>query len=387
MKKLFFSLVLILFTVAGFSQPDSSRLRISLLTCTPGSELYSVFGHNALRIVDSAASTDVVYNFGTFNFDDPNFYSKFVLGKLMYFLSQEYYPDFVFSYKYYGRGITEQVLDLNGIEKKQIQLELFNNISEENRYYKYDFLYDNCSTRLRDIIFQQRDNVSVEFPVLNSKRLTFRDHLHGYLDRAEMQWTKLGIDLLLGIGADKVMSDAESMFLPDHLATGVGLATRSGKQLVKEDHASLQDEQPSPTALAWWLTPLFFFSLFALMVVSPVFLKGKDLRKYQLVMDRIMFISTGLLGCLLMFMWFGTDHQSFSNNVSIAWAMPFNLVVGFILPSSRSWVKYYLKFYGLFVLLILVLAMFSICYINVVLFPMILAISLRSWLIGRSNTI
>lgn len=384
MKKFFFALTLILLSLAGVSQQDSSRLRISLLTCTPGSELYSVFGHSALRVVDSAAGTDIVYNFGTFNFDDPNFYSKFVLGKLMYFLSQEYYPDFLFSYKFFNRGIKEQVLDLDGNEKKQIQQELFLNISEENRYYKYDFLYDNCTTRLRDIIFKNRNNILVDVPDINRQGKTFRDHLHGYLDRAEMQWTKLGIDLLLGVGADKVMSASESMFLPDHLASGVALANSSGSQLVKQDLMPLKDAQPSPSRLDFWFTPMFFFSLFALLVVFPAFSKEKCFRKYQMIMDRLLFIATGLLGCLLLFMWFGTDHQSFRNNLSIVWAMPINLLVGFILPSNKGWFKNYLKVFSLLLFILLIFNIFSICYINIALYPIIAALSFRSWVIGRS---
>lgn len=385
MKKIFFALTIMLLSIVGMSQQDSSRLRISLLTCTPGSELYSVFGHSALRVVDSAAGTDVVYNFGTFNFDDPNFYSKFVLGKLMYFLSQEYYSDFVYSYKYFGRGIIEQVLDLQGKEKKEIQEQLFENVREENRYYKYDFLYDNCTSRLRDIIFKQRGILPVDMPLLNKENRTFRDHLHGYLDRAKMQWTKLGIDLLLGIDADRVMSASESMFLPDHLASGVGLATTAGKKIIQEEYIALKDTQPKPSELVVWCTPMFLFSLFGLMVVFPVFFKGKGLRKYQLVMDRILFFSTGLLGCLLVFMWFGTDHQSFRNNVGIAWALPINVLIGFLLPSGNKLVKNYLTIISLLLLLVLMLSMLSIYYINIALYPIIAALSFRSWLIARDK--
>lgn len=385
MKKILSALAFLLFFIAASSQEDSSKLRISLLTCTPGSELYSVFGHNALRVVDSAAGTDVVYNFGTFNFDDPNFYSKFVLGKLMYFLSQEYYPDFVFSYKYFSRGITEQVLDLKEEEKKEIQRELFENISEENRYYKYDFLFDNCTTRLRDIIFKSRADNTVQPPQLNIGRKTFRDHLHGYLNRAEMQWTTLGIDLLLGIGADQIMTDRESMFLPDHLATGVRLSIRGNKTIMKEEIVPLPDAQPSPEKLLFWQTPVFFFSLFALLCVFPVFFSGLTLTGFQLVMDRTLFISSGLLGSLLLFMWFGTDHQSFSNNLNILWAMPTHLVIGFLLPSTNPLLKKYFKVYSLSILLMLVVASFLPGYINFSLYPLIAAISFRCWILGSNR--
>ena len=385
MKKILSVSVFVLFFVAASSQDDSSRLRISLLTCTPGSELYSVFGHSALRLVDSAAGTDVVYNFGTFNFDDPDFYTKFVLGKLLYSLSQEYYQDFVFSYKYYGRGIIEQVLDLTAKEKKEVQSELFENVREENRYYKYDFLFDNCTSRLRDIIFKQRSSTPVVMPNVNVGKKTFRDYLHGYLDRAEMQWTKLGIDLLIGMGADRVMSDSESMFLPDHLARGVRLAVLNGKKFMQEELVPLADAQPLPQKLTFWKTPFFFFSALALLAIFPAFFSSPNLKGYQIIMDRILFISSGVLGCVLLFMWFGTDHQSFRNNLNLVWAMPFNVIIGFLLPASNRWVKIYFKAFSLLILLMLGLLFFSSAYINSSLYPMIVAISLRSWLLGSSK--
>ncbi|MGB4844981.1 MAG: DUF4105 domain-containing protein, partial [Ferruginibacter sp.] len=129
------------------SAQDSSRLRISLLTCTPGEELYSTFGHSAYRVIDSTSLTDIVYNYGTFNFDDDGFYLKFVQGKLLYYVSAEYFTDFKYLYQSTNRGITEQVLNLSAAEKISMQRFLNNNLKEENKYYKYDFFFDNCTTR------------------------------------------------------------------------------------------------------------------------------------------------------------------------------------------------------------------------------------------------
>ena len=139
------------------SAQDSSRLRISLLTCTPGEELYSTFGHSAFRVVDSTSLTDIVYNYGTFNFDDDGFYLKFVQGKLLYYVSTEYFKDFKDLYQSTNRGITEQVLNLTASEKITVQQFLNNNLKEENKFYKYDFFFDNCTTRLRDILKKQHD--------------------------------------------------------------------------------------------------------------------------------------------------------------------------------------------------------------------------------------
>ena len=384
--KAFFIFWLVLLT-AGTSHAatDSSRLQISLITCAPGAELYSVFGHTALRIVDSAANTDIIYNYGTFNFDDPDFYSKFVRGKLMYFLSQQSFPDFLYEYAYFKRGVTEQVLQLSPIEKKEIQLSLFENVREENRYYKYDFLYDNCATRLRDIIFKTNKDNAFEPKAFAENGTTFRDYLHNYLSRAEMQWTTLGIDLLLGIGADKTMTTAECMFLPDYLAQGVSLAIKGNAKLVERDRVHLPNAQDLPIKPPFWQTPLFFFSFLAFLVVLPSFFRSKAIASFQSIMDRIIFVLSGLLGLLLLFMWFGTDHQSFASNLNLVWAMPINLLVAFSIKRSRKWLKTYLRYYSLLLLLMMIPVLLQPGIINVGLFPLILALSFRSWMLSRDE--
>jgi hypothetical protein len=118
---------------------DSSRIRISLLTCSPGEELYSIFGHSAIRIIDSNSVTDYVYNYGTFDFEDKDFYLKFARGKLLYFVSLERTEDFLYFYAATGRSIQEQELNLTEAEKKSIQFALIENLKVENRFYKYDF--------------------------------------------------------------------------------------------------------------------------------------------------------------------------------------------------------------------------------------------------------
>src|SRR5574337_431851 len=140
------------------AQTDSCHIRVSLLTASPGEELYSTFGHSALRITDTVSNTDIVYNYGTFNFDEPNFYMKFVRGKLPFYLSVERFEDFLFEYQQDNRGITEQVLNLNCYEKERIYALLNENMMGPNRMYKYDFTFDNCTTRLRDLIERATDS-------------------------------------------------------------------------------------------------------------------------------------------------------------------------------------------------------------------------------------
>ena len=160
--RLFFLLNFSFLIFNSYAQ-DSSHLRISLLTCSPGEELYSTFGHSAFRVTDSSKAIedewrDVVYNYGTFNFDDDCFYLKFLRGKLLYYVSTERFPDFKNLYQSTNRGMNEQVLNLNETEKITLQHFLNENIKEENKYYKYDFFFDNCTTRLRDILKKKHDS-------------------------------------------------------------------------------------------------------------------------------------------------------------------------------------------------------------------------------------
>src|SRR4030095_3080105 len=159
MKKIVAALSLACFFHCVQAQQDSScKIHISLLTCSPGLDLYSTWGHSALRVVDSTVNIDIIYNYGTFDFEDPAFYSKFTRGKLMHFVSLQKVESCLEEYQYYQRGITEQVLDLSCSEKKKLFSALQENAKEENRYYKYDFMIDNCTTRLRDIVFKNADS-------------------------------------------------------------------------------------------------------------------------------------------------------------------------------------------------------------------------------------
>ncbi|HEX2682474.1 MAG TPA: DUF4105 domain-containing protein, partial [Ferruginibacter sp.] len=182
MKKILFIFTFYFLIFNSASAQDSSRLRISLLTCTPGEELYSTFGHSAFRVIDSNSVTDIVYNYGTFNFDDDGFYLKFIRGKLLYYVSTEPFTDFKYQYQATNRGITEQVLDLTATEKIAIRQFLNENIKEENKYYKYDFFFDNCTTRLRDILTKYKDSSFTQTAVMPVGS-RFREAIHEYLNK------------------------------------------------------------------------------------------------------------------------------------------------------------------------------------------------------------
>jgi len=352
---------------------DSCRVQISLLTCTPGSELYSIFGHNALRVADSSLGTDIVYNYGTFDFEDPSFYTKFIRGRLRYFVSREAFPDFVYAYQYENRGITEQVIELDCADKREIQNFLENNICEENKYYAYDFLYDNCTTRLRDILEKHGDSTGT---VKTAKGMTFRNGIHHYLDMGKMYWSKFGIDLLLGSRIDKKMSNREAMFLPEFLEEAMDGAKAKGSAFVGTKRVILKRNETAAGSKGIFTPLLVFGSLAGLIILLSFSKKANHLLRY---FDIIFFFITGILGCLLLFMWFGTDHKQTAGNYNIFWAWPPHLAASFLLYSGRSWIRTYLRAYLAALGLILLLWAFLPQQLNPAIIPIILLLMVRSW--------
>ncbi|MBU3676979.1 MAG: DUF4105 domain-containing protein [Chitinophagaceae bacterium] len=208
------------------------RLQVSIITCGPGHDLYSVYGHSAVRIVDSTRGTDKVYNYGTFDFSDPEFYWKFTRGKLLYYLSVESYEGFVRNYDQEGRSVYEQILNLNRNDALAIQNFLETNTLPENKYYRYDFLFDNCSTRIRDI-FPKLMGERFSFGIaMSDDSLSFRELLDVY--ERNIHWERFGINLLLSSTVDRRMKGYESMFLPDYLQKGFHGAQLDGRPLVKQ---------------------------------------------------------------------------------------------------------------------------------------------------------
>jgi hypothetical protein len=359
------------------AQNDSCHLRISLLTATPGEELYSTFGHSALRVTDTVSNTDIVYNYGTFNFDEPGFYTKFIRGKLMYYLSTEDFESFQYAYQQENRAITEQVLDLSCREKQNIIMLLQANMMAQNRFYKYDFLFDNCTTRLRDLVESATDSTVHFGEVLKTKK-TFRDLIYEYLDYNDKQWSKLGIDILLGSKTDAVMKPREVMFLPDYLMKTFDSSSVDSRPLVS-DRQSLYKIDYSRNKKDNLTHPLFLFTCLFVLIAFLSFSKNIFIQRFLSSFDGFLFFLTGLLGLLLLFMWFGTDHLMCKNNYNLLWAWPTNIVAAFYIHSKKGWAKKYFILYALFNLLLLGLWFFMPQHLNPSLIPLIGILILRSF--------
>ncbi|HEV8286341.1 MAG TPA: DUF4105 domain-containing protein [Chitinophagaceae bacterium] len=357
-----------------FAQSDSCHLRISLLTCTPGFELYSTFGHSALRVTDSSASTDIIYNYGTFDFDDPNFYSKFTRGKLLYFVSIDKFGNFLQQYEYEQRGITEQILHLSCSEKEKLVAALRENAKEENKYYKYDFVYDNCTTRLRDIVFANT-NGAVETKNIRSKNgVSFRNLIHEYLDKSYQYWSKLGIDILLGSPLDKKLSNSEAMFLPDYLLKGFDSTKVNGVPLVSEKKQILKPTLQSNKSPL--LSPFGIFAILFIVIALLSVIKSTD--RFLAVFDFFLFFFCGALGILILFMWFGTDHQTCRNNFNLVWAFPFHFFVVFFIFKKPDWLRYYFLVNAIVLVLLLITWKWLPQEMNNALLPIICLLILRS---------
>ena len=264
----------------------------------------------------------------------------------MYFLSQEYFDPFIYSYQMEQRGITDQVLNLSCNEKYRIVELLYKNMMPANRFYKYDFLFDNCTTRLRDLIESTSDGKVHFQSVLNSPK-TFRNLIHDYLDLNDKQWSKLGIDILLGAKTDAVMTPREEMFLPDYLLMNFDSATIDNHALVAKKK-QVYDVVLPDNSKNNLKHPFFIFTCLFALIAFFSFFKNPTIQKIMSSLDGLLFFVVGLLGVLLVFMWFGTDHIMTKNNYNLLWAWPLNAVAAFYIHSKKKWVKIYYLVYAIF---------------------------------------
>jgi hypothetical protein len=372
MKRIFFICTFALLQLFVSAQ-DSSRLRISLLTCSPGEELYSTFGHSALRVVDSNSVTDIVYNYGTFDFDEDGFYLKFIRGKLNYYVDAGTFWDFQQEYILENRRITEQVLNFSGEEKEKIRHALNENLKEENKFYLYDFFLDNCTTRLRDIIVKNKQPAPV-LPAVMPVTYTFRNAIHQYLDNNHKYWSKLGIDLLLGAPTDAVMTPAQQQFLPDNLM--YALDSTKNVKIVDAAH-----ELYTVSAIANkgnWFTPVVLFSMILGFFVLLSLFKNRYISGVLRKLDLLLFLSVGLLGILLILMWVATDHVMTKNNYNLLWAWPMHVIYAFVMNRNSVRVRMYSLLTAIFLVLLLCCWFFLAQQMNNALIPLVLLLIYRS---------
>jgi len=356
---------------------------VSLLTCSPGNDLYSQFGHSAIRFKDPENRIDLVFNYGTFNFNDPNFYVKFARGKLKYRLAYDRFPHFKSGYIREGRGITEQVLNLDLNARQKLFDAIIENYKPENRYYHYDFLFDNCSTRIRDLI-EQKCNIKLVYHLKETKTTTFWNLLDEYMYKSK--WIYTGIHIILGIPCDTKATPYQYMFLPDYLMYAYDDAKiESNGKLVPlvQSKTEILDRTLLSKPTAWYQSPITIFTLLALLGLLISILTFRK-RRNHFAFDILLFSISGLIGWVIIFLWFFTDHQATGPNWNILWACPLHFPFIFtILKRKKKFIKKYSSFFSIYYLILLAVWAFIPQSFANELLPIIALLFIRSFYISK----
>ncbi len=324
----------------------NDTLEISLLTCGTGTaEVYQAYGHTGVRVQNKQQRTDIVYNYGMFDFYEEGFLWKFIRGKLLYFVATERFDDFMAEYRYFGRSVREQVLNLSPKQKADLVRDLETNALPENRYYLYDFIYNNCSTQPRDLI---RMSMGEEFDYAelpSSGTETLREMIDRHMLYNE--WLDFGIDLVLGMRLDRVADTETRMFLPAELMQVFDRTNLQEKPLVRSaeilyaGYAQKKPMLPDPTVVFW--------ILFAAVLWLQVFVQNE---KALYTVSSLLLIAAGIIGWVLLFFWFGTDHYMTKWNLNIFWAMP--LYIPILLISPKRGKGFFIKLFRLINILLLI---------------------------------
>jgi len=333
----------------------SDQAQISLLTCAEGEDIYSLFGHSAIRVNDPINNIDNCYNWGMFEFDSDEivFATKFTKGRLKYYMDEQDFRYFMMEYNYFQRTVKEQVLNLTHEQKNDLWKALKENYLPENRVYKYDFFFDNCATRIRDVL----QNIIGDKLILkahpNENTYSLRELLNTTV--SHMPWLGFGMDLALGSKVDIKANNNKMMFLPKYMCAIYSdsevLINGKAQPLVLNERTLINGINHK-TNSSFWSTPIFLFWVLFLISVILTWTKMRFLTK---LWDATLLLVFGVVGVIIIFLWFGTDHLTMRPNFNVLWANP--LYLFFILPlmSKKLHEKLNKAYLGMSVLLILVI--------------------------------
>lgn len=319
----------------NYAETPADSIRVSLLTCSPHDEIYSLYGHTAIRYEDKASKTDIVVNYGMFSFKKPFFVARFVLGLTDYEMGIQDFNDFCYEYQYFGSQVTQQEINLTPEEKGQLLKALQDNYANA-RVYRYNYFYNNCTTKARDIILKSI-NGKIEYKNAIDKSVSFRDLIHGC--NANYSWASFGNDLLLGFKADMQTTREEQQFLPDNLMRDFGQAKivsadGSARPLVKNTEIIVKGNDHA-IAGKTKVTPQFVFITLLLVIAAIVVAEFKTKKRFLWV-DISLLLASGLAGLILFVMLF-SEHPTTSTNLQIFILCPLNLYWAiYIIKNKRN---------------------------------------------------
>ena len=383
MKKFIF-LVILFFSILNLRAQQisfSDSTIISLITCSPGEEVYAKFGHTAIRINDIKNGNDFVFNYGIFSFETENFYYKFIKGETDYQLGIYDTRYFLPEYAERNSIVWEQVLNMTPAEKKNLINLLLKNYEPENRTYRYNFVFDNCATRPRDKILAALKGFVKYQPTTYSK--TFRQWIGLYIGTDT--WLKFGIDVIFGMDADRTANENESMFLPEILMNEFQTAQIESpngqtRKLVTDKKVLVNKRSSTEQSDSWLLKPTFIALLLLFLGILLTFWDVKEGKRHYKFFDTLILVGTGLGGMIAFYLMFFSLHPLVKNNLNLLWLNPLNLFVAIMIWIRR--LRMVLFFYQLLNILFLVGALFafalSVQDFNIAAFPLIVLLLMRS---------
>ena len=289
------------------------RIQFSIITCAAGEDIYTIWGHTAVRVVDSVNQTDIVFNYGTFNFNEPNFIAKFLKGDLLYFVSVNNYSDFLNEYQFGKRNVYEQVLKLSDAEKIKWYTALQVNMIGDNRFYLYNFISDNCTTRVKDGLFKNSSFQPTALPITS-----YRSEVVSAPYKQGLPWIGLGIDLLLGAYSDQKPSNFQAAFLPFLLREQIAT---TGRLVVKENVLTYASETPVSSN-----SPIYI--LVILLIVYAFCSKWNSLitQRIAKVVDILLLIAFTAGGSLMVYMSMISKHTACFQNYNLMWMHPLYII-------------------------------------------------------------
>ena len=348
MKKII-SFIILLFTLFAFPlQPVAAQVqlsesaRVTLLTASPWYEaVYSLFGHTAIRVQDDITGVDAVFNYGYFDSSQPFFIYHFIRGETDYVLGVTTYQQFVIEYGYKGQEVVEQELNLTFQEKQELFDALQINALPENCGYRYNYFFDNCATRPRDMV-EGYTHGTIEYPP-TEERQSFRDLIHEHVSHSP--WTKFGIDLIIGSDADREINVREKMYIPSYLMNSFEGATihenesTSSRHLVSNSHVLLPgNPELNLPGKRFPVTPLGAGII--LLAVTLVLSLWQTVRLNQMRLlqwfDTFLFGVVGLGGIIVFVLMYFSEHPATNPNWNLIWLNPIALLAAFLFCSSRA---------------------------------------------------
>lgn len=382
--------LLAIFLCSIFHQSNAQTLgpdaKISLVTIAPGPELWSFAGHSVIRIQDPSMGVDANFNYGLFDFRTESFYLKFLKGTLPYQLGAFNFRDELPYWNEDKRAVVQQELNLSASQKQRIYELLMENYRPENREYRYKFFYDNCSTRLRDVLNNAVGDSLKWSKTLNQDK-SFRDWIKIYSQKSKNDWSEFGMDLLIGIPSDEKTGWNRAMYIPDNLMMAVDSAKiyrDSTWQALTSSKIPLNNVSREVSSLP--IKPFTFFGLLFLIMLYVSYIEAKN-QKWHLWLDKVLFSLTGLCGIIFTLLWLGTDHGVTEQNLNVLWAFPvmFPLVLFLAKTKEQKWLSNLFFLQMIAAILILLGFKWLPQTFNTAVIPIAGIVVLRSYLIWKKK--